>query len=112
MRIIKATTDNKIYIIDIDPNNHKEVHKEIGGFECVRTPELHRFFDESVTMIVDDDGFAKDKPLNVIASAFYQGDIVGDVLFVVEEYGGYGEFIDFFDVDAQCHYMNALLNVE
>lgn len=112
MQVIKATTDNKIYIIDIDPNDHEAVHKEIGGFECVRTHELHRFFNEPVTMIVDDDGFSKDKPLNVIASFFYQGDIVGDVLFVVEEYGGFGEFVEFFDVDAQCQYMNSILNLE
>lgn len=106
MRVIKVTTDNKIYIIDIDVNDVKVVHKEIGGFECVRTKEIHQFFHEHVTMIVDDNGFAKEKPLNIIASALYgYGDIVGDVLFVPEEYG---EFVEFFDVDAQCHYMNAL----
>lgn len=108
MRVIKATTDEKIYIIDLDVNDVREVRKEIGGFECVRTQDLHDFLNEPVTMIVDDDGYAKQKDFNVIASAFYQGEIVGDVIFVPEEYG---EFVEFFDVDAQCHYMNALLNV-
>lgn len=106
MRVIKATTDNKIYIIDIDMSDIEAIHNEIGGFECVRTMELHRFFKEPVTMIVDDDGFARGKALNVIASCFYQGDIVGNVLFVPEEHG---EFVEFFDVDAQCHYLNSLL---
>lgn len=106
MRVIKVTTDNKIYIIDIDVNDVKAVHEEIGGFECVRTKEIHQFFQENVTMIVDDDGFAKEKSLNIIASALYGfGNIVGDVLFVPEEHG---VFVEFFDVDAQCHYMNAL----
>lgn len=109
MRVIKATTDNLIYILDLDCNDVKAVREEIGGFECVRTLELHRFFQEDVTMIVDDNGFAKGKPLNVIASAFYQGDIVGDVIFVPEEFG---RFVDFFDVDAQCHYMNAFNSLE
>ena len=109
MRVIKATTDNKIYIVDIDVDDVRSFYKEIGGFECVRTQELHRFFKEPVTMVVDDDGFARGKELNFIASAFYQGDIVGDVIFVPEENG---DFVEFFDVDAQCHYMNAMLQVE
>lgn len=109
MRVIKATTDNKIYIVDMDVDDVRSFHKEIGGFECVRTQQLHDFFHEPVTMIVDDDGFAKGKNLNTVASAFYQGDIVGDVIFVPEEHG---DFVEFFDVDAQCHYMNAFLNLE
>lgn len=108
MRVIKVTTDNLIYIIDIDVDDVKSFHKEIGGFECVRTMELRKFFNEPVTMVVDDDGYCKKKDINVIASSFYTGDIVGDVIFVPEEYG---KFVEFFDVDAQCHYMNALLNV-
>lgn len=56
--------------------------------------------------IVDDDGFAKGKPLNVIASAFYQGDIVGDVLFVPEKSG---DFVNFIDIEAQCKFMKLLL---
>lgn len=107
MHVIKATTDNKIYIIDLDPNDVGQVYDELGGFECVRTLELHNFFHEPVTMIVDDDGFMNEKPLNIIASAFYQGDIVGDVIFVPEENG---EFVEFFDVNAQCEYMKSLLN--
>lgn len=106
MRVIKATVDNKIFVIDIDVNDVREFLKEIGGFECVRTQELRRFFHEPVTMVVDDDGFARGKALNIIASAFYQGDIVGDVIFVPEENG---EFVEFYDVDAQCEYMNSLL---
>ena len=109
MRVIKATTDNKIYIIDLDVDDVRSFYKEIGGFECVRTQECHNFFHESVTMVVDDDGFARGKELNVIASAFYQGDIVGDVIFVPEEHG---DFVEFFDVDAQCHYMSAFFNLE
>lgn len=106
MRVIKATTDNKIYIVDIDVTDVKDFLKEIGGFECVRTKELRMFFKEPVTMVVDDDGFAKQKELNAIGSCFYPGDIVGDVIFVPEVYG---DFVEFDDVDAQCHYMNALL---
>lgn len=106
MRVIKATTDDKIYIVDLDPNDVRSFYKEIGGFECVRTQELHRVFKEPVTMVVDDDGYSKGKKLNIIASAFYQGDIVGDVIFVPEEHG---EFVPFFDVDAQCEFMKSLL---
>lgn len=111
MRVIKATTDNKIYIVDMDVTDVKAFYKEIGGFECVRTEELHKFFNEPVTMVVDGDGFVKQKELNVIGSCFYPGDIVGDVIFVPEEYGGF-DFMEFQDVDAQCHYMNALLCLE
>ena len=108
MRVIKATTDFNISIIDLDVDDIEAVYKEIGGFECVRTKELQRFFKEPVVMIVDDNGFAKGKPLNVFASAFYQGDIVGDVLFVVEENG---EFVDFIDVDSQLELINIFLNI-
>lgn len=108
MRVIKATVNNNIYIVDLDPNDVRSFYKEIGGFECVRTMELRRFFKEPVTMVVDDDGFGRGKPINYIASAFYQGDIVGDVIFVPEENG---EFVEFFDVDAQCQYMNTFFNV-
>ncbi|MBQ8519162.1 MAG: DUF3846 domain-containing protein [Agathobacter sp.] len=108
MRVIKATTDNKLYIVDLDVDDVMSFHKEIGGFECVRTQELHRFFHEPVTMVVDDDGFMKEKPLNVIASKFYNGDIVGDVIFVPEECG---EFVEFFDVDAQYNYLVAFIAI-
>lgn len=106
MRVIKATADNKIFAIDIDVNDVKSFYKEIGGFECVRTQALRNFFKEPVTMVVDDNGYAKQKPFNVFASVFYPNDIVGDVIFVPEEYG---EFVEFFDVEAQCAYMNSLL---
>lgn len=111
MRVIKATTDDKIYIVDVNFDLLNECSDAIGCdfIEIVRTDELRKFFHENVVMVVDSDGFAHGKPLNIIASAFYQGDIVGDVFFVPEEYG---EFVEFSDVDAQCCYMNSLLSLE
>lgn len=109
MRVIKVTTDKKISIIDLDMSDLDAIYNEIGGFECVRTKDLVHFFQEDVIMVVDDDGFAKDKPYNPIASFFYPGDIVGDVLFVPEEHG---EFVDFYDVDAQCIYLTSRLGLE
>lgn len=105
MRVIKATVNNDIFIIDIDVNDVRSFYAEVGGFECVRTKQLHHFFDEPVTMVIDDNGFANGKELNIIASSFYAGDIVGDVIFVPEVDG---EFCAFADVDAQCLYMNAV----
>lgn len=109
MRVIKVTTDKKISIIDLDMSNLEAIHNVIGGFECVRTKDLLQFFQEDVIMVVDDNGFAKEKPYNPIASFFYPGDIVGDVLFVCEEHG---EFVDFYDVDMQCIYLNSYLGLE
>lgn len=108
MRVIKATTDEKIFIVDVDFNDMNTVYEEIGGFEIVRTADLLTFFHEPVVMIVDDDGRAKLKEINPVASAFYRSSvrIVGDVLFVCEESG---EFVDFDDVDATCEYMCSLL---
>ena len=107
MRVIKATVDEKLSIVDVDFNNMDTVYKEIGGFEVVRTSALRSFFHGPVVMIVDDNGWAKLKEFNPVASAFYGGPgIVGDVLFVLEEFG---EFVDFDDVDATYEYMNSLL---
>lgn len=106
MRVIKATTDQQIFIVDVDFSDMNTVYNEIGGFEVVRTVDLVLFFHERVVMLVDDDGFAKNKPLNVIGSVFYGGDIVGDVLFVPEVDG---EFVDFDDIDAQLVHMRSFL---
>ena len=107
MKVIKATTDQKITVVEVDFDDMNTVYEQIGGFECVRTAELHKFFHAPVVMIVDDDGYAKDKEINPIGSCFYGGpDIVGDVLFVPEEFG---RFVEFDDVDATCEYMNSLL---
>lgn len=106
MQVIKATTDSKIFVIDLDVSDVKKFINEIGGFECVRTQLLRDFFEEPVTMVVDDDGYAKGKPFNVIASCFYPSDIVGDVIFVPEKDG---EFVGFSDVNATCVFMNRLL---
>lgn len=107
MRVIKATVDNEIFIVDIDVHDVRSFYAEVGGFECVRTQLLHDFFDELVTMVIDDNGFANGKSINYIASAFYPGIIVGDVIFVPEVNG---QFYGFADVDAQCLYMNAVSN--
>lgn len=107
MKVIKVTVDDVISVIDIDLNDWDSICEEIGGFEVVRTAALRSFFDAPVVMIVDDDGGFKLKEVNPIASLFYHGSyIVGDVLFVLEEFG---EFVDFDDVDATCEYMNSFL---
>lgn len=104
MRVIKASTDEKLSIVDVDFNNLDTVYNLIGGFEIVRTAELRSFFHAPVVMVVDDNGWAKLKEINPIASAFYGGPgIVGDVLFVLEEYA---EFVDFDDVDATLDFLN------
>lgn len=104
MRVIKASTDEKLSIVDVDFNNLDMVYEQIGGFEIVRTAELRSFFHAPVVMVVDDNGWAKLKEINPIASAFYGGPgIVGDVLFVLEEYD---EFVDFDDVDATLDFLN------
>lgn len=103
MRVIKATTDEKISVVDVDFSDMDTVYNEIGGFEVVRTAVLRSFFHAPVVIICDDNGWAKLKEINPIASAFYGGPgILGDVLFVLEEYG---EFVDFDDADATCDYM-------
>ena len=104
MRVIKATIDGSIVIVDVDFENMDTIYNEIGGYEVVRTVELLYFFNEPVVMIVDGDGFMKKKNLNYVGSAFYAGDIVGDVLFVPELNG---KFVEFDDVDAICVYMNS-----
>lgn len=109
MRVIKATVDQKIFVVDVDFSNMDTVYEHIGGFEIVRTAELRSFFHAPVVIICDDNGWAHQKEINLIASAFYGGPgIPGDVLFALEQYG---EFVDFDDVDATCEYMNSLLEV-
>lgn len=104
MQVIKIDVNGDVGIIDIDFSNMESVYDVVGGFEIVRTVQLRRFFNEPVVMVVDDNGFAHGRHYNHIASDFYEGDIVGNVLLVPEEYG---EFVEFNDINESCLYLQS-----
>ena len=100
MKTIKITPDNKISIIDVNFDDHKDIQKAIGGYiEPVRTKTLFNYFKAPVHMLVDEEGLIKNLPVNVVASHFYgfkdHGHVIaGDVIFALaigENLIGFGD---------------------
>jgi hypothetical protein len=74
MRHVLVTTNNEATVVEVA--NDDAIRTLIGGWmEFVSPRGLPRY-----TLIVDDEGLMKNKPRNEIASAWYGGLIVGDIL--------------------------------
>ena len=91
VKTIKITTGNQISIVELLDWGLKEKAKAIGAeyLEIVRTKRMYDFFGDMVVMLIDDLGFAENKPVNQVASYFYGVDehggiIAGDILLGVE----------------------------
>lgn len=88
MKTVKITTDNKIFVIDVNFNDFRAIQRAIGGhFETVHTQLMADYFhDPSVIMLVDEEGIIKGLPLNLVGSALYGTakhgiPLVGDLIF-------------------------------
>lgn len=88
MKTIKITTDNKLSIIDVDFDDYRDIQKAVGckHFETVKTQRLFDFFGGPVLFCVDESGLLKYLPINRVASFFYGGVIVGDIVFGIPVY--------------------------
>lgn len=88
MKTIKITTDNKLSIIDVDFDDYRDIQKAVGCecFETVKTQRLFDFFGGPVLFCVDESGLLKYLPINRVASFFYGGVIVGDIVFGIPVY--------------------------
>ena len=91
VKTIKITTGNQISIVELLDWSLEVKAKAIGAeyLEVVRTKRMYDFFGDMVVMLIDDSGFAENKPVNPVASYFYGVDehggiIAGDVLLGVE----------------------------
>lgn len=101
--LIKIYTDNRVDILafpdDSGSGIYEKLNKLIGesctGFEQVYPRRLYKELGQSavygrrVHMLVDEDGYRKELPINLIASWLYgtdihQNPILGDVLIVRE----------------------------
>lgn len=100
MKTLKITSDNELYIIDVDMNNYKAIQEEIGGyFETVHTQLMFDYFKAPVLMLVDEEGLLKELPLNLFGSYFYEtqkhgNPIAGDVILAIavgEDITGFSE---------------------
>jgi hypothetical protein len=83
--ILTIDTNGTITPIDLDTRtlDLKRLQTLVGGFiEVVHPVPFGGPIFDDVVMIVDDEGKLKDKPVNVLASALYNGydPIVGDVV--------------------------------
>lgn len=112
MKTLKITTDNKIFIIDVDVDDHKALRQAIGGYvEAVHTGVMHEYFKAPVLMLADEEGLIKNLPANAVASHFYgcqnHGHIIaGDAIFAIslgENMTGFG------DRDSE-QWLNKMLN--
>ena len=91
IKTIKITVENQILVVELPDWSYKEKAKAIGAeyLEVVRTKRMYNFFGDMVVMLIDDSGFAENKPVNPVASYFYGADehgytIAGDILLGVE----------------------------
>ena len=88
MKTVKVTTDNKISLIDVDFSDFRSIQEAISGhFETVHTQLMIDYFgDDSVIMLVDEEGLIKGLPINALGCAMYGTPqhgcpIVGDLIF-------------------------------
>lgn len=88
---VLLTTDNKVSIIVLDPV-YETLKSSVGGYIEHTNPFMLR---EPNCMIVDEEGLLKEKPLNFLATWFYNGKtttpidfspIAGDVVFCKDGY--------------------------
>ena len=83
-KTIKITSNNEIYVIDVDFDDFRSIQKAVGGmFETVRASRLTAYFGKPVMMLVDEEGILKQLPLNRTGSRFYGYPIVGDFILAV-----------------------------
>lgn len=72
MKTLKITTDNKISIIDVDFSDYRALKRAVGGYvETVHTRNLYDYFKAPVMMLVDEAGWIRNRPANMVASYFY-----------------------------------------
>ena len=120
MKLIKISTDLELSVYEFPDGTHEEQNQflqELIGNDCriyehvmpVRLyTELHMFDRPSkipgqcVSMLIDEEGRLKENMPNMIGSYLYQSEqhgcpIMGNILFVGEEWGGDG--IDFCGIE-------------
>lgn len=120
MKIIKVSTDLELSIHDFLEGNHSQQNKvlrELIGNNCelyehvmpkrlyteLKQVDHHtKIKGQCVSMLIDEEGLLKDNTVNLIGSYLYETDkhnqpIVGNILFVGEEWGGDG--IDFCGIE-------------
>ena len=89
MKTLKITTDNKITIIDVDFSDYRALKRAVGGYvETVHTRNLYDYFKAPVMMLVDEAGWIRNRPANMVASYFsgvfqHNQQIAGDVIFAL-----------------------------
>lgn len=92
MKTLKISADNEISIIDVNFDDFKSIQKALGGhFETVHTVKMNNYFQEPVIMLVDEEGYFKNLPLNCFGSWMYDmprhgSPILGDVLLAEARY--------------------------
>lgn len=86
MKTLKITANNEISIIDVNFDDFRSIQKALGGhFETVHTAKMSNYFQRPVIMLVDEDGYFKNLPLNRFGSWMYDmprhgSPILGDVI--------------------------------
>ena len=86
MKTLKISANNEISIIDVNFDDFRSIQKALGGhFETVRTAKMDNYFQKPVIMLVDEDGYFKNLPLNRFGSWMYDTQrhgypILGDVI--------------------------------
>ena len=86
MKTLKISANNEISIIDVNFDDFRSIQKALGGhFETVHTAKMSNYFQGPVIMLVDENGYFKNLPLNRFGSWMYDTQrhgypILGDVI--------------------------------
>lgn len=90
VKTVKITTDNEISIVELSRWDISTMGAAIEAdcTEGVKTQWMADLFQDSIVMIVDESGYIKNRPDNLVASILYGVDIhgcaiAGDVIFAV-----------------------------
>lgn len=88
MYILKITTENEMSLVEYDPPHYKILNDAVGGwYENVHPMRLEKPY----FMMVNEEGYLHDLPLNLLGSILYGSDehgypILGDIVIVKEGY--------------------------
>lgn len=120
MKLIKISTDLELTVYEFPSGNHAEQNEFLRGlignhcriYEHIMPNRLYsdlhmenhptKVAGQCVSMLIDEEGLLKENEPNLIGSYLYETDrhghpIMGNVLFVGEEWGGDG--IDFCGIE-------------
>ena len=102
-KAVVITTNDEVRIVDMERDQDgfllKDLQQAVGGFTEIVHP---MYLERPYVVICDDEGVLKHKQLNRIASHWYGGGMVGDIVVMKEGfYDGEPDIVGLNEFEAQ-----------